>query len=190
MSCDRDGATAVEHADYHSGQTVTMGGGVDGQSKLIPSPPGQQPAKQRCKAKLYLQLGSAGCDFIPTIVKPLSQLLSQGLPSANSQQGGDNSILAGAVGQNGPEHPKGKTPLLYRPEAGKMVFNSLMHLITFSWKGHEPPPLIPVVHYFQDAGKAPHFPTCFYTSFRIYLPFSAPGGGRLGWGCNPEVGQR
>ena len=136
MPCDWDGATAVEHADYHSAQPVTMGGRVNGQSQLIPTPPAQQPPKQRCKAKLYLQLGPARRGLIPTIVKPLSQILSQGLPSANSQQDGDHRVLAGAAGQDCPVHPKGKTSLLGRPEAGKIVFNRLLHLITFSWKAH------------------------------------------------------
>lgn len=147
MPCHRDGATPVEHTDHHCAQTVTMGGGVNGQSQLIPSPPTQQPPKQRRKAKPYLQLGLAGRGFIFAIVKPLSEVLPQGVPSANSQQGRDNCILATAVAQNGPEYPKGKTPLLRRPEAGEMIFNSLTHLITFSRKAHEPLPLIPVVHH-------------------------------------------
>lgn len=89
-----------------------MGGGINGQSQLVPSPPGQQPPEQGWETKLSFQLGMTGRSLIPAIIKPLSEVLAQAVPPAHHQQGGDHRVLAGAVGQDSPLHPKGKTQLL------------------------------------------------------------------------------
>ena len=148
MPSHRNGVTPIEHTNHQSTYLVPVQGGVNGQGQMVALPPGQKPAQQGSEAKGYFYLGVTRSGLVWAAVKPLPQVLAQTVPESQAYQGGDHRVLTGAVREDRPIDPPGQTSLLGWSEVGKLLGNSLVHLVPFTRKAHESPPHIPVLCYF------------------------------------------
>ena len=137
---DRDGAASIEHADHQRDDLVAVEGRVDGEGDGRALPPGENPAHERHKAGDHVDLGLARGRLIRAIVEPLPHGLTHGVDRPEDQQRGDDRVLAGAPGQDGPVDPECQSLLLARPQLRKVFGNHLFHLIPFAWGMHARPP--------------------------------------------------
>ena len=86
--------------------------------------------------------------------EPLAEALPDGGESAREVQGGDDGVLASALGGYGSERPQGESLGLRLRELRHGLSQGLANLATFGWKARgEPPAALRFFGTHKDAGK-------------------------------------
>ena len=79
--------------------------------------------------------------FVGPIIEPLAQALVEGIPFPQSQQGGHNGRLAGALSEDRAIDPQDEATPLGRAQVRQVLRKGLVHLATRFGKAHGTPPV-------------------------------------------------
>ena len=185
----RGGASPIDHAHDDDAESVGEHSRVYGEREVAGRPQRQDPPHQRGEAGADVYLVGRGRGAVGAVVEPLAESLADGGKSAREGQGGDDGVLASALGDYCSERPSLGLRLC---KMGNGLSLGPVNLATFGWEARGEPPAALRFAAHKDAGKPRAFQVRKPVSGQTYpcKPVKGEGVRRLRAGAAPRASGR